>query len=755
MDSSAFIYLKGAIAGLAAVELLVAGAYYFSGFIDAAMHPDKHARNSIVLRILIPIMFLVLRSIFVCILIGNIPYVVYPLWFRNFYTGLYSSINICFTMFLFFPPLFNIGWVSRKFGLGDRRKINAAGHDLGRVITILPVYNEEYSKLVAGVDSLLKSDYEDEIEVHISFDDEAVSELFLNLMKHFKKKQDRLWAQHHDNPAVAQFQYCCFGDEEDPFRSIHFNYQLQREDKTFESRRVFVHRFPHGGKRQTQAKAFGFIQRLCISAADNTEKMFALWVDSDNLMYRNTINNFITQFNANPEKQVLAGFMSCMSSNDSLGSIYNLMAILQDVEYISCEPNRGLEVFLGNITCAPGGLAMYRFKCLQMAAPHYFCHLPEERLIDFHRFYLGEDRYLTHLLHQILPARSLGFCPAARCKTDPPTTLFAFIKQRRRWLLGARSNDAYMLIDLGLWLKMPGLLVFKLLQNSWRTSALTQYLLMLIAVVGLSNHQTLVASISAFIFFGLAWIMNSYVAIRLRRKKVILLWPIYMLFSTFLQFMIDVYGMATWWRRSWGGPREVIELKDTDKKNDSISTSSLSITIDSFREKSNIGDAICDAIGYPTALFTDVPKDKLMDMVNTDEDQDDKSYDWELASEDLQHRYVAPNPLPEIPRRFIGSTSLLNSRATSVASYPLLYPPMCHSRPGSTQSFSPCQSPLSYTPSGSTAQLMSQGCRNCSSVTGSGTDAQESDYLHIQRSVMRSLFEHKLLNSSNQKRYST
>ena len=64
-------------------------------------------------------------------------------------------------------------------------------------VGILPVYNEELDLLIKGIHSLLDQEYTKEmLELHISFDDDIISSLYLGVMKHFnqierhRRKQD-------------------------------------------------------------------------------------------------------------------------------------------------------------------------------------------------------------------------------------------------------------------------------------------------------------------------------------------------------------------------------------------------------------------------------------------------------------------------------------------------------------------------------------------------------------------------------------
>ena len=100
-------------------------------------------------------------------------------------------------------------------------------------------------------------------------------------------------------------------------------------------------------------------------------------------------------------------------------------------------------------------------------------------ITQFQQQVLGEDRYLTHLLHQVLPSNSIGFCSQSRLKTDPPSSSWDFVRQRRRWLLGSIANEGYMISSPILWKKYPILMLYKVIQTSWRSTTFSQLIVFL------------------------------------------------------------------------------------------------------------------------------------------------------------------------------------------------------------------------------------------------------------------------------------
>jgi cellulose synthase/poly-beta-1,6-N-acetylglucosamine synthase-like glycosyltransferase len=217
---------------------------------------------------------------------------------------------------------------------------------------------------------------------------------------------------------------------------------------------------------------------------------------------------------------------------------------------------------MGTVNCLPGGFTAIRYTALEKVADVYFA---EEKDVDtitlYHMRVLGEDRYLTHLIHKTFPKFSIGFCPHARCKTDPPSSVWKFVQQRRRWLLGSIANEAYMITTPSLWVKFPILLVYKVIQTAWRSTTFCQLIIVISAVKsfleGFTEKDRYVYPLSIGLPLTIAWICALLAGIALKRYKVGILWPFMIITEMFLQVFIDFYALITWRKKSWGGARVV------------------------------------------------------------------------------------------------------------------------------------------------------------------------------------------------------
>lgn len=448
-------------------------------------------------------------------------------------------------LLLIMPLLFAIRWIWhfklwRDPILDNHRQAHAKVQELAEaaqyrcenmnnMVVMMPIYNEDPDALCLAVESVVKSIYPlNKITVYLSFDDDSESELLHHLFAYIGKPlTPGTWTG----------------------RTIVMYKQVK----------FVINGFPHGGKRGTQALTFQQISKDF--GAETLESTYLLYIDSDIILHPDAMIEFIKASEKNPTLVGMTGFISAISSRKA-----NFLWYFQDCEYVVGQIiSRSLEAGMGGVTCLPGALTMIRMKEMSRCAKTYFSSLPTEDVFDFHRYHLGEDRFMTHLLMQENEAYSLGFCPSARAKTVAPDSWTSFVKQRRRWLLGAFSNEIYFLSDVHLWYKVPGLLLYKLLDFASRSASFFIYLVTFQILTGV--HFSPIQSFVIWLPLIATWVLVGAVAFLIRRLKVFYMYPLIILLNPWFYFFINTYSILTWNVRSWGGPRvtsdadEVFDLK--------------------------------------------------------------------------------------------------------------------------------------------------------------------------------------------------
>lgn len=503
------------------VEWLVFTSLNMRTFLNVLKNPDP--TTSVAQMLLVAIGYLCVRALFLPIYLAganiDIPF------FSALYAPILYKISITiltvwWNVTLLLPCI--TVWYSRmRYGIGNsplpetRERYN--------FIIVLPVYNETLELLVEGVNSMLKSNYPaDRFQIHVAFDNNELSDLYVRFTQHFGV----------------------------------YDYSNTSVSVSIDGVTLWIHRFPHAGKRLTQAKTWDFIRSSIYTQKPDAEKSILLFTDSDNYMYDNALRNLARNFERNPGKLAFAGYMTCMSK----GAWWNPLRLLQDTEYVAGEMNRAFEMLMGTVNCLPGGFTAVRYGAFDSIANIYFTNLPDDTITDYHRNYLGEDRYLTHIMHQRFPRHSMGFCPSARCKTDPPTSMMKLVQQRRRWYLGALGNEAYMFSDRLIWRKYKFMVFYKLVQLCWwRSFSLSQVILAIFMFRELDfaagwkgiYQQVLAVAIP----LCLSWMLVSETGIKIEHYKVIFVYPISHIPQTIIAFFVDWYTIFTLNKRSWGGSR--------------------------------------------------------------------------------------------------------------------------------------------------------------------------------------------------------
>ena len=496
-------------------------------FLNVLRNPDK--TTGVGRTVFLMILYVVIRCLFLPFYLAglSVNIAVYEQYQPVLYKISTTLLTVWWNAVILLPCV--TVWYSRlRYGIGNKARGDT--REVYNFIIVLPVYNETLKLLTEGVESMLKSNYtSSHVQIHVSFDNDEMSELYMDFARHF-------------NIEVAP---------STPSVSAVINGMT-----------VWLHRFPHSGKRLTQAQTWDFIKG--VTTVKDSDKTILLFTDSDNYIYDNALTNLAYNFERNPRKLAFAGYMTCMTMNSGWGCL-NPWRWLQDTEYVGGEMNRGFEMLMGTVNCLPGGFTAMRWSAFASVADIYFRNLADDTITDFHRNYLGEDRYLTHILHENLPRHSMGFCPSARAKTDPPTTFMGLVRQRRRWYLGAISNEAYMFTSKEVWKRYRFMICYKFAQLClWRSYTLTQLILAILMVNGMRFSDGF-SGFSAQVFamvvpLGISWLMISETGWKINHIKVMFVYPFQFIPQTLISLWVDWYTVFTWSTRSWGGAR-------TQKKN--------------------------------------------------------------------------------------------------------------------------------------------------------------------------------------------
>ena len=418
--------------------------------------------------------------------------------------------------------------------LGRKKLIKATLNDQSapKTVVVMPCYKERPDALLTAINSVVDCDYPAScIHVFLSFDGDEIDELYLTTA-------DRLGI---------------------PVTLKEFPTSI---DVIYNGARVTLSRFPHGGKRHCQKLTYRLINKVYEKYLQHKDDLFILFIDSDCILDRVCIQNFMYEMEVKPGRKhpILAMTGIITSTTEST----SLITLLQDVEYVHGQLfERSVESGCGSVTCLPGALTILRFSAFRNMARFYFADNAEncEDLFDYGKCHLGEDRWLTHLFMVGAKHRyQIQLCTSAFCKTEAVQTVRSLLKQRRRWFLGFITNEVCLLTDWRLWKKYTVLCIVRFMQNTIRTTSLL-FFIMVIAICTTSQKvQNLPVGFIA-VSLGLNYLMMLYLGWKLKRFKA-WLYPLMFLLNPFFNWVYMVYGIFSAGQRTWGGPRVEAE-KDT------------------------------------------------------------------------------------------------------------------------------------------------------------------------------------------------
>ncbi|CEP02194.1 chitin synthase [Plasmodiophora brassicae] len=422
--------------------------------------------------------------------------------------------------------------------LQERAKDRRQG-GLPSITVVMPIYNEPIETLMIAINSVVTSKYpKKRLHLVLAFDDDKLTLVYKAVIYCLTSgNPDPDYAKLATDEGQAELGISSNADDYPFIGDIKYRNLI-----------ITPCRFEHGGKRHAQMCAFKYLQRTYKSMPT---KPLLLFIDSDIELDETAMAHFVYDMNRNKgvTREALTGLITCKTAGT-----YSFYKLMQDSEYIESQMlQRNTEDYLGAVSCLPGALTMVRFEALEAVAPTYFGKMTAEDNFDFNRTHLGEDRYLTHLLMESRTVKyRIGFCPAARCKTEGCEDFRSLMKQRRRWYLGTLTNEVYMLTSPVLWRHFTGLNVLIALL-ALKNGPLFVYVFFLEAALG---HGTVTTIGFAILIFVPIWFFVSAWAIHINRYKVIFGYPMNILFLPIFSSVFQLYGMLTFKVRSWGGPRQ-------------------------------------------------------------------------------------------------------------------------------------------------------------------------------------------------------
>lgn len=507
-------YIKILITGISFVDFIIF-VILFTSFMMYVPVKAKQLSTKIV-SIFIIFLFLVFKVLHIPVFVSTIPYITFDIPGKSTIISFLTWTNIVLAITPLILGIITVFYY-RKPSKENLKKITKK-----QVNIIMPIYNETPLALKTAIASVLSLDYPKEmIHLYLAFDEgvnSENSEAYLDIIK--------------DHQIT----------KEDP---------RSRIDVTISELQISICRFSHGGKKSAQ---YGAFKQMELDNKD-LENSYVFFIDSDINLDKDCVLYFNEYMEKN-NKSALTGLITCITSKT-----YSFLQFYQDIEYVSGQILwRNLEVYMGSTSCLPGAFTILRYSFLKKVSDKYFNSTEYQDNIDYQRFYLGEDRYLTHLLMEEEPWK-LGFCEAARCKTEAPNTFMGLLNQRRRWYLGHIANDTWMISSLNLWKSYPFLCLFNFLNNT-RNTSIYIYLLYFILLLD-KDVPIFLWSLFIILPIFLNWFFILVYSFKIKRKMNFIFYFAILLLQPIFSMLYMYYTILTIKKKSWGGIR--ID-KETEKE---------------------------------------------------------------------------------------------------------------------------------------------------------------------------------------------
>jgi chitin synthase len=507
-------YIKLVVTGISFIDFIV----FICLFLNFMLVIPKVATNTgtKITSVCIIFFFIVFKIMHIPMFLSTISVFNFTIPHTDIILGVLTWVNICLAGI----PLWFALYTSFMFKDASKQELVASADK--QVFIIMPIYNEVPEALWDAIESVMKLDYNlSLVHLYLCFDDDKPNDALLYIINKFELVYENIKTM--DTIGV-------------------------KDNKT--GLNISILRLHHGGKKSAQ---YGGFKEISMHYT-NLDESLVFFIDSDIVLQNDSLSQF-THYMKKYEKYCLTGMITCITSNKP-----NLLAYYQDIEYISGQVfTRNMETYLGATSCLPGAFTILKYSCLNEVAERYFTITEYSSMYDYHRFYLGEDRYLTHLLMEEYPWK-IGFCQAAKCKTSAVSSISGLLKQRRRWALGHIANDTWMMSSVKLWMTYPLLSLFNLLNNS-RNSSIYIYLLYFVLLL---NKEVPVIMWIVFIILPIAlnWLFITVYAFKTNRKMNI---PSYVMILAFQPILSTIYMYYTIWtirQVGWGSRKD----EETDNK---------------------------------------------------------------------------------------------------------------------------------------------------------------------------------------------
>ena len=350
------------------------------------------------------------------------------------------------------------------------------------------------------------------------------------------------------------------------------------------------------GKRDSLVLA----RRLCYCYNTNTynDNLSDIFIKSMNLIFRtvyNKINNNInyiinidadTIFDYNCTYELIKGIDSHKDNVGCVGyvdinmnnsSIFNPYNLYQYAEYMfaQCLRRQAQSNLTHKVNCLSGCVQILKVceeNCSEKILSIFnYCPTEDDNIFTHIRSIASEDRNHVCIMHSMYPNVRTVQSLSAIAYTNVPKSMKVFLSQRRRWSLGAITNDMLLLFS-------PNINIFERIASFVNIFTFTLVPFIFIATILFikniiihPNILMLYLSIIMIIPFGYGLLIPIFLK-RMFFKEAIYFYSsyiIFLIFGFFVVLLTYTYSLLTMNQIKWGKTRSIITNKKSNE-NESI-----------------------------------------------------------------------------------------------------------------------------------------------------------------------------------------
>jgi chitin synthase len=454
-------------------------------------------------------------------------------------------------------------------------------NDIGKnYLYVVPCYNETYIELKQTLDSLVRQKIcpKDKRAIVIICDGKVIGtgnnkstdELLLEILENNNKP---IIHNYTTREGITNYINLYIGEYNE------INYILMIKNNNF-------------GKRDSLV----LIRRLCYyNNINNNEYVSDVFIKSINLIFNKYFNNnydnhiidyiinidadTIFDFNCTYElikgiecNNETVGCVGCVDINMNNSFIFNPYNLYQYAEYMyaQCLKRTAQSSITHKVNCLSGCVQILKVceeNCGELILDKFnYCPKETDNIFTHIRGIASEDRNHVCIMHSMYPNVKTVQNLNAICYTNVPKSPRVFLSQRRRWTLGAISNDLLLLFS-------PNINIFERIASFVNILTLSLMPFIFIATIlfiknVIINPSYLMLYLSIMMIIPLSYGLLIPIFIkRMFFKDIIYFYISYAFFLTFsfiITLIIYTYSLLGMDTITWGKTRNVIKSNDTN-----------------------------------------------------------------------------------------------------------------------------------------------------------------------------------------------